>query len=211
MNVVVVDTGFANYHSVIKAVERAGETEPGLKVERTRDPDRIRAADKLVMPGQGGFKDCALAFEGGLGTSIIESVQSGKPFFGICLGLQVLIEGSEEAPGVAGLGLFTGAVRHLERAPGLKIPHMGWNRLESPAPKSDWRAPLATTGLGEWFYFDHSYHAVPDDPSLVLGTVGYGPNQVTACVGRDNVFATQFHPEKSQHAGLELLAKFLSI
>lgn len=206
MNVVVVDTGFANYHSVIKAVERAGEAQSGLTVERTRDPDRVRAADKLVMPGQGGFKDCAAAFQGGLGSAILDSVRAGTPFFGICLGLQVLFEGSEEAPGVVGLGLFAGSVRQLERAPGLKIPHMGWNRLETPAAGSGW----SSSARGEWFYFDHSYHAVPDDSSLVLGTVGYGPNQVTACVGRDNVFATQFHPEKSQHAGLELLAKFLS-
>lgn len=206
MNVVVVDTGFANYHSVIKAVERAGETRSGVTVERTRDPDRVRAADKLVMPGQGGFKDCAAAFDVGLGSAILESVRAGTPFFGICLGLQVLFEGSEEAPGVAGLGLFAGQVRHLERVPGLKIPHMGWNRLEN----RERSAGLGASALGEWFYFDHSYHAVPDDASLVLGTVAYGPNQVTACVGRDNVFATQFHPEKSQHAGLDLLAKFLS-
>ncbi len=206
MNVVVVDTGFANYHSVIKAVERAGAARAGLTVERTRDPDRVRAADKLVMPGQGGFKDCAAAFQDGLGDAILGSVRAGTPFFGICLGLQVLFEGSEEAPGVVGLGLFAGSVRHLEPAPGLKIPHMGWNRLEGPTAGAGW----SDCARGEWFYFDHSYHAVPDDPSLVLGTVGYGPNQVTACVGRDNVFATQFHPEKSQHAGLELLAKFLS-
>ena len=206
LNVAVVDTGFANYHSVIKAVERAGEARFGVNVERTRDPDRVRAADKLVMPGQGGFKDCAGAFDGGLGSAILESVRAGTPFFGICLGLQVLFEGSEEAPGVAGLGLFAGQVRHLEREPGLKIPHMGWNRLEN----HDRSAGLGSSALGEWFYFDHSYHAVPDDASLVLGTVAYGPNQVTACVGRDNVFATQFHPEKSQHAGLDLLAKFLS-
>src|SRR5688572_25607852 len=152
MNVVVVDTGFANYHSVIKAVERAGAGQSGLAVERTRDPDRVRAADKLVMPGQGGFKDCAAAFEGGLGSAILESVHSGTPFFGICLGLQVLFEGSEEAPGVAGLGLFAGSVRHLARAPGLKIPRMGWNRLESQVPRAGW----SSSALGEWFYFDHS-------------------------------------------------------
>lgn len=206
MNVVVVDTGFANYHSVIKAVERAGEREGEFVVERSRDPERIRVADKLVMPGQGGFKDCAAAFEGGLGEAILERVRAGTPFFGICLGLQVLFEASEEAPGVPGLGLFPGSVQHLDRAPGLKIPHMGWNRLEGQSERSGWSA----CALGEWFYFDHSYHAVPQDPSLVLGTVGYGPNQVTACVGRDNVYATQFHPEKSQKAGLDLLAKFLS-
>ncbi|HEY6722384.1 MAG TPA: imidazole glycerol phosphate synthase subunit HisH, partial [Polyangiaceae bacterium] len=152
MNVVVVDTGFANYHSVIKAVERAGAARAGLTVERTRDPDRVRAADKLVMPGQGGFKDCAAAFQDGLGDAILGSVRAGTPFFGICLGLQVLFEGSEEAPGVIGLGLFAGSVRHLEPAPGLKIPHMGWNRLEGPTAGAGW----SDCARGEWFYFDHS-------------------------------------------------------
>lgn len=206
MKVIVVDTGFANYHSVIKAVERAGEAQRGLSVERSRHPDEVRTADKLVMPGQGGFKDCAAAFDDGLGDAILERVRTGTPFFGICLGLQVLFDDSEEAPGVRGLGLFAGSVRRLTGAPGLKIPHMGWNRLEGEPTQRG----IGDAALGEWFYFDHSFHAVPDEPALVRATVGYGPHRVTACVGRDNVFATQFHPEKSQAAGLQLLTRFLN-
>ncbi len=206
MKVVVVDTGFANYHSVVKAIEVASGSGLRVKTERSRDPALVRNADKLVMPGQGGFKDCALAFEDGLGEAIVDRVRTGTPFFGICLGLQVLFEASEEAPGVRGLGLFAGSVRRLARAPGLKIPHMGWNQLEAGQGA---RTELVGASLGHWFYFDHSYHAVPDDPSLVLGTVGYGPQQITAAVGRDNVLATQFHPEKSQSAGLSLLKRFL--
>ena len=207
MKVVVVDTGFANYHSVLKAIEAAGAELSGLSVERSRDEQTIRQADKLVMPGQGGFKDCAAAFAHGMGEVILQRVRQGVPFFGICLGLQVLFETSEEAPGVRGLGLFAGRVAAIPAEPGLKIPHMGWNLLEAGAqrPHSNW----GVGALGQWFYFDHSYHALPEDESLIVARVGYGKSQLTAAIGRDNVFATQFHPEKSQAAGLALLSEFL--
>lgn len=209
MRVVVVDTGFANYHSVIKALELAGKHQGPLAVVRTRDPDQLRAADKLVMPGQGGFKDCAAVFGEGLGEAVADRIRAGTPFFGICLGLQVLFESSEEAPGVSGLGLFQGAVKRLRLEPGLKIPHMGWNQLEPGGAPDALR--FGTEALGHWFYFDHSFHAAPSDASLIAATVSYGSNRITAAIGRDNVFATQFHPEKSQHAGLRLLADFLRI
>jgi imidazole glycerol-phosphate synthase subunit HisH len=207
MNVVVVDTGFANYHSVLKAIEMAGAALDHVAVERSRNEQKIRQADKLVMPGQGGFKDCAAAFAEGMGEVILERVRQGTPFFGICLGLQVLFESSEEAPGVRGLGLFPGRVTAIPKEPGLKIPHMGWNRLEAGAqrPHSRW----GSDALGRWFYFDHSYHAHPEDESLIVARVSYGTSQITAAIGRDNVFATQFHPEKSQAAGLALLTEFL--
>ncbi len=207
MNVMVVDTGFANYHSVLKAIEKAGAEIDRLSVSRSRDERMIRQADKLVMPGQGGFKDCAAAFAEGLGEVILERVRLGTPFFGICLGLQVLFESSEEAPGVAGLGLFPGRVAAIPRQPGLKIPHMGWNQLEAGAGAA--QSAWVSDALGRWFYFDHSYHALPEDESLIVARAGYGASQITAAIGKDNVFATQFHPEKSQAAGLALLTRFL--
>jgi glutamine amidotransferase len=207
MRVVVVDTGFANYHSVIKAIERAGSEISRLSVVRSRDPEMVNCADKLVMPGQGGFKDCAAAFADGLGGAVLGRIKAGAPFFGICLGLQVLFETSEEAPGVRGLGLLSGSVAKLSGTAGLKIPHMGWNQLE--ASVSGRNVAWSASAAGRWFYFDHSFHATPADPSLVLATVSYGNNRVTAAVGRENVFATQFHPEKSQAAGLSLLTEFL--
>lgn len=209
MRVVVVDTGFANYHSVVKALEVAGREQSSLSVQRTRDPDEVRAADKLVMPGQGGFKDCAAAFRGGLGEAVAERIRTGTPFFGICLGLQVLFEFSEEAPGVPGLGIFQGTVERLRLEAGLKIPHMGWNQLEPGEAREAGR--FGDDALGHWFYFDHSYHAAPSDASLIASTVRYGSSRITAAIGSNNVFATQFHPEKSQQAGLRLLADFLRI
>jgi glutamine amidotransferase len=198
----LVDTGLGNLRSVQKALEAAGGN-----VLRTRDPEVIRRADRVVVPGQGGFGRCAEALAGGLTEALNESRARGVPYLGICLGLQVLFEGSEEAPGAKGLGWFAGTVRKLEAAEGLKIPHMGWNQVELSARGHP--ALEAAGGDGTWFYFVHSFHAVPADPSLVLGVSGYGPNQITAAVARDTGLATQFHPEKSQAAGLALLGRFL--
>jgi glutamine amidotransferase len=208
MLVAVVDTGFANHHSVHKALQTAGGA-AGLRVVRTRDPDALATADKIVVPGQGAFADCVDALAGGMGDALLERLAAGVPYLGICLGLQVLFESSEEAPGRKGLSVLRGGVRALERAPGLKIPHLGWNQLEAGAATHP--ALDGCGALGDWFYFVHSYHAVPDDPNVVLATVGYGPNRVTAAVAKDNVLATQFHPEKSQAAGLELLKVFLEL
>ncbi len=204
--VVLVDIGIGNIRSVQKALEAAGDG--SVSVLRTGDPDRVRRADALVFPGQSAFNDVAEALSRvGVDQALGEAVRAGTPYFGMCLGLQVLFDGSEEAEGVKGLGWFRGQVRKLSPAPGIKIPHMGWNQLEIPNETHPYLAQAG--GAGSWFYFVHSYHAVPDDPALLRATVSYGPNQVTAAVGRDNVFATQFHPEKSQANGLKVLRSFL--
>ncbi len=207
MPTVVVDTGSGNLRSVEKAAEKAAELAGAVvTVTRSSDPDAIRKASRLILPGQGAFGDGARAMQGGIGPAVLEFIRSGKPFFGICIGLQLLFDSSEEAPGVTGLGYFRGNVRRLKADGGIKIPHMGWNalKLETLGPS----LLTSSNAAQKYFYFVHSFHAVPTEPGVLLATVGYGSNQITAAVGRDNVFATQFHPEKSQRLGLTLLAEF---
>jgi glutamine amidotransferase len=135
-------------------------------------------------------------------------MRAGSPYLGICLGLQILFESSEEAPGAAGFGWFKGSVDKLVGGPDIKIPHMGWNALEL---QSGGHALLdAAGGPNSYVYFVHSFHAVPSEPGVVKATVQHGQNVVTAAVARDNVMATQFHPEKSQAAGIALLRRFLT-
>lgn len=203
MRVIVVDTGLGNLRSVERAV-RAARSD--VDVTRSADPDLLRSADKLVFPGQGGFRDCVQALANGLGDALVERLKAGVPYFGICLGLQVLFESSAEAPDSKGLGWFRGRVLRLTPEEGIKIPHVGWNQLEPRPPSHPF---FRTTDAGAWFYFVHSFFAVPDDPSIVVATSTHGQNRITAAVNRDNVFASQFHPEKSQENGLNLLAEFL--
>jgi imidazole glycerol-phosphate synthase subunit HisH len=206
--VALVDLGMGNLRSVERALMRAAES-AGASIEVTITPhaEDVARADKVVVPGQGAFRDCAAALSGGLGQAIRERIAAGAPYLGICLGLQALFEASDEAPGAAGLGVFKGHVKLLAGAPGIKIPHMGWNRLElqrtgaGPLSVYDREAP--------YVYFVHSYHAVPEDPSLVAAVTQHGPHRITAAVQRENVTAAQFHPEKSQEAGLLLLSAFL--
>jgi glutamine amidotransferase len=205
----LVDLGMGNLHSVERALVRAAsDAGVACAVERTSDPDAVRRADRVVVPGQGAFRDCAAALRAGMGEALREVIAQGTPFFGICLGLQALFAESEEAPGEAGLGIFAGRVVRLAPSPGVKIPHMGWNRVVRTREVEGALAELPAEG--EHFYFVHSFHAVPDDAALVAAVTEHGPHRVTAAIQRGNVTATQFHPEKSQDAGLRLLAAFLA-
>lgn len=196
--IAVIDYGVGNLYSVEKAFAQLG-----AEAVVTSDPAVIAGADKVVLPGVGAFGDCMnnLA-EYNLIEVIRQVIARGTPFLGICLGLQLLFAGSEEDPGVPGLGILPGMVRKIV-APGLKIPHMGWNSLDFHAP-----SPLfAGLPQAPYVYFVHSYHAVPDDPALITASTDYG-GSVTAAVGRGRLQAVQFHPEKSGAVGLQILRNF---
>ena len=208
LRVAIVDLGMGNLRSVQRALERAAaDGGVALAVTITADPGAVSATDKLVFPGQGAFRDCAAALEGGLGEALRERIAAGTPYLGICLGLQALFQSSEEAPGARGLGVFGGEVKRLGPAEGIKIPHMGWNRLE--IVRSGAGALATFDAEPPYVYFVHSYHAVPEDQSLVAAVTAHGPHRITAAVQRDNVVATQFHPEKSQGVGLRFLRAFV--
>lgn len=205
--IAVIDYGMGNLRSVSKAVEHvAGDAQ----VRVTDDPAYIAAADRVVFPGQGAARDCMAAIgEHHLNQAILRAAQS-KPFLGICMGLQVLMQQSEENGGTRLLGLYAGQVRRFDGlAKGdnglpLKIPHMGWSSVRQVSAHPLW------DGIADdsRFYFVHSYRVVPDDVSLIAGSTDYGV-RFTAAIARDNLFATQFHPEKSADAGLQLLANFV--
>ena len=199
--IAIIDYGMGNLFSVEKAFVKLG-----AQVIVTRSPEVILAADKVVLPGVGAFGDCmSNLVEYGLVDVIHEVINRGTPFLGICVGLQMLFDGSEEDPGVKGLGVFPGMVRKII-APDLKIPHMGWNSLEFTG-----ESPLFVgSGTEPYVYFVHSYHAVPTDERVITAVVDYG-GPLTAAVGRGNVQAVQFHPEKSGTVGLTMLSKFKEI
>ncbi len=210
MNVAVVDYGSGNLRSAAKALERAG-AEAGVpaSVTVTSDPDAVRRADRIVLPGVGAFGDCrrGLAALDGMIEALEESVVgSGRPFLGICVGMQLMATTGREHGSHPGLGWIAGEVVAIDRADrGLKIPHMGWNELAVDGTRHPVLEGLAS---GTHVYFVHGYMFRADDRSDVLAEVDYG-GAVTAAVGRDNMIGTQFHPEKSQRAGLRLLANFL--
>ncbi len=196
--IAIVDYDAGNLHSVAKAAERAGL--PAVVTDR---PGDIDAAEGVILPGVGAFADCMDRLRR---RALVEPLQAylaaDRPFLGICLGLQVLFEWGEEGPGAAGLGFFPGRVRRI-RAPGRKIPHMGWNSLR--LRRSD---PLfAGIPEGDYFYFVHSFHVIPSLTDDLVADVEYGET-VTAAVGRGRVHAVQFHPEKSSASGLRLLGNF---
>ena len=194
--ITIIDYGMGNLYSVCNAIAAVGG-EPVV----TSDKDVIAAAEKIILPGVGAFGDCMTNLhKSGLIPVIMEALHSGKPFLGICLGMQVLFEGSDEAPGVAGLGCFKGQVKYLTTE--YKIPHMGWNKLELRSP-----SPLLKEAEGQYVYFVHSFHCVPEDKSLVTAVCDYGM-EVTASVGQGNVQAFQSHPEKSSRVGAGLLRAF---
>jgi imidazole glycerol-phosphate synthase subunit HisH len=200
-HVTIVDVCSGNLRSVERALERAGAT-----VTITRDPDAVRRADRVVVPGQGAF---GVFMQGladrGLAEALREAISSGKPYLGICLGLQVLFDSSEEQGPCAGLGIIAGKVIRLApKSSALKVPHMGWNRVHFR------RHDPLLTGVddGAHFYFVHSFHAVPTDPSLLAAAAEHGV-AISAAVRKDNIFACQFHPEKSQAVGLRMLSNFV--
>ena len=207
MTTVVVDYGWGNLQSVVQAARAAAPD--GMQVLRSGSPDDVKRADRLIVPGQGAFRDTSASLHRtALGESILEKMRAGTPYFGICMGLQILFEDSEESPGSPGFGWFKGSVKKLVGGESIKIPHMGWNELSLT---NGGHALLdAAGGPGAYVYFVHSFHAVPTEPGVVRATVQHGDNLITAAVGRDNVMATQFHPEKSQAAGQRLLRHFLS-
>jgi glutamine amidotransferase len=197
--ILIVDYGMANLRSVQKAFEKMGHA-----AEISSDPNRIGECDKLVLPGVGAFRDAiARINEAGLAAPIKRHVQSGKPFLGICLGLQLLFTRSYEDGEYHGLDLFPGEVVRFRDQPGLKIPHMGWNHLRVAK-----KAPhLEGMGDNPAVYFVHSYYVVPKDRALTATETDY-PTPFTSAIWHENVFATQFHPEKSQRVGLGILHKF---
>jgi imidazole glycerol-phosphate synthase subunit HisH len=197
--VAVVDYDAGNTLSVIKALEKVG-----ARVALTSDAKRVEAADAVVLPGVGAFGDCMRELRArGMEEICLETYRSGKPFLGVCVALQVFFEGSEESPGVEGLGLLPGKVVRFDVG-SLKVPHMGWNELEVVRPH-----PVLDGMSGEAFYFVHSYHPVPEEPADLLGISDYG-GAFCAAAGRENLVAVQFHPEKSSRAGLKLYENFLS-
>ena len=213
MTVAIVDYGSGNLHSARKAFERAAR-ESGLSaasITVTADPDVVRAADRVVLPGVGAFADCyrGLAAVQGMIEAMTESALTrGRPFLGICVGMQLLASRGLEYEAVDGLNWIGGDVVQIEPAdPSLKIPHMGWNTLSPrrahPLLKD---LPLGETGLHA--YFVHSYRFAAKDDSEVIAEVEYG-GALAAMIGRDNIAGTQFHPEKSQSLGLRLIANFL--
>ena len=199
--IAVVDSGSGNLRSVERALAHAGGA-PVL----TRDPDLVRRADRVVVPGQGAFADCMAAMRrSGLGEAIREAVAAGKPYLGICLGLQILFEDSEEHGPAPGLGILRG---HVVRFPAgrLKVPHIGWNQVRAARAGEPLLAGIPPEAH---FYFIHSYLAVPAEHSAVALTCDYG-GPFCAAVRVGNLFACQFHPEKSQAVGLRLLSNFAS-
>ena len=198
--VAVLDYGIGNLHSAQKALEKMG-----ADARLTADPVVIAAADGVVLPGVGAFGACMTALRAaGLEPLALDAVASGRPFLGICVGMQMLFDGSDEDLGATGLGIIPGRIQWIPV--GVKRPQMQWNRLVARQPDR----MLAGLGEDPWVYFVHSLHAVPDDPGVVAATCDYG-GVVNAAFRYGNVFATQFHPEKSGATGLALLRNFVSI
>lgn len=205
--IAVIDYGMGNLRSVSKAVEHVAGN---AQIRVTDDPAVIAGADRVVFPGQGAARDCMAAIGQHHVRQAILAAAESKPFLGICMGLQVLMQHSEENGGTGLLGLFAGEVRRFDglaigdNGLPLKIPHMGWSQVKQVAEHPLWE------GIDDnsRFYFVHSYRVVPEDVSLIAGTTDYGV-RFTSVIARDNLFAAQFHPEKSADAGLQLLQNFV--
>ena len=200
--IAVVDYDMGNLHSVCKGLEKAGATP---KV--TDSAKELEKADAIVLPGVGAFDPAVQHLRSrNLEAPIKEAIASGKPFLGICLGLQILFDSSEEGC-EPGLGIIKGKVRRFRPEPGITIPHMGWNQLELTQPKCllwEYLAPQP------WVYFVHSYYVDPAEPQVRAATVTHGSQTVTAAIAHENLMAVQFHPEKSSNIGLQILSNFVA-
>ena len=200
--IAIIDYGVGNLFSLKSSLKQLG-----LEAVVTADADTIRKADRLILPGVGAFGDAMERLhQYGLVDVIREAVKNGTPLLGICLGLQLLFEHSDESNGVKGLGILKGQILKIPDSPCLKIPHMGWNSLEI---KPDTRL-FAGISNGAYVYFVHSYYLKAEDPKIVAATTEYSTH-IHAAVEQGNVFACQFHPEKSSEVGLQILKNFISL
>jgi len=202
---VLLDYGIGNIHSVAKALRAAG-AEPEL----TADASAVRQADRLVVPGVGAFADCIGALRSReLDAPVVEFIRTGKPFLGICVGMQMLFQESFEFGTHRGLGVLEGTVDRLEEAEGVKIPHIGWNGIEATR---DWSGTLLDgCASGEKLYFVHSFAVTPANDANRLADARYGSNRICAAIQKENVMGTQFHPEKSGDLGLRILKRFVTL
>jgi len=202
----IINYGMGNLHSVAKALEKAG-----ARVELVSDAEKLKNYDRIVLPGVGAFRDCVGALqETGMDVALKSSLLGGTPFLGICLGMQVLMDVSYEFGRYPGLGLIPGAVKafpaqHPQQ--GHKIPHMGWNDVTLSSEKNT--HPVLAPLAGQQVYYVHSYCCMPENPDHLLAACAYGGYPFAAAIGYDNIMAVQFHPEKSQQAGLSMLEAFL--
>lgn len=200
--IAIIDYDAGNLRSVEKALQYLGK-----ETVVTRDPEQIRKADKVILPGVGAFGDAMKKLqEYHLDTLIREIADSGKPLLGICLGLQLLFEESEESPGVKGLGILEGKIRRIPEEEGLKVPHIGWNSLHL---EHDGRL-FRNIPENSYVYFVHSYYLEAKDPEIVKASTEYGVH-IHASVEKNNLFACQFHPEKSSETGLQILKNFAEL
>lgn len=213
IDIAVVDYGMGNLRSVSKALEHVAPTKTVLV---TSNPDEVASAERVVFPGQGAMPDCIRELDArGLRDAVMFAAQH-RPFLGICIGLQMLFEHSEEG-NAAGLGLFKGSVKRFaaedmidSQGAKLKVPHMGWNQVyQIRNAESQTHALWQGIDDGARFYYVHSYYVQPDDESIIAGYSNY-PNKFTCAIAKNNLFAVQFHPEKSANAGLQLLSNFVN-
>ena len=203
MKIAIIDYGMGNIHSVQKALQLFG-----AEIVITNKAKDIRSADKVVLPGVGAFDDAMLELKKrGLIPPIKELVKNKKPLLGICLGMQLLFESSEEANESKGLGIFKGKVRKFEEKNKLKVPHIGWNQLNRISEKC---LLLKNIAAGSYVYFCHSYYPDPEDKQAIAATCGYG-KEFAAIAWKNNVYGVQFHPEKSQEIGLKILKNFVDL
>lgn len=202
--ITIIDYGSGNLRSISN-----GFSKINVESEITNNPETIANAKYLVLPGVGAFGQAMKNIEP-YKKLIIEHINENKPFLGVCLGLQILLKSSEETPNVKGLDIFKGEVKKFPKENGLKVPHMGWNRLDMTLCEKSKTCSIIDGIVKDYFYFVHSYYAFPEDEDVISGTVEYGFD-VPSVLSENNVFATQFHPEKSGVPGLKILKNFVTM